>query len=90
MRGLDNKKNCTGVREVPNTPVYAPCGGNYHQTDCIFFSDGVLDGSMDLGANPTLTEFVKCLLRRIGKLEKDLKEKGEIIDELESIIKKIQ
>lgn len=89
MSGLDNKKNCTGVREVPAAPSYAPCGGNYYQTDCVFFSDGILDGTMDLGANPTLSEFVKCLLRRIAILEKDIKEKGEKIDRLEATIKKL-
>lgn len=89
MSNLNSKHNCMGVREVVEGPTYLPCGGKYYQTDCMFFSDGTLDGSMDLGANPSMSEFVKCLLHRISVIELDLEKKESKIDELEKKINKL-
>lgn len=89
-KGLTNKGNCTGVVNIPPHVKYAPCGGEYTQSDCVFISNGVFDGSMDLGANPSLSEVLVCLFKRIGIMQKKADEREKLIKELTDKIKKIE
>lgn len=83
---MRNKKDCMGVRVVDLSNPDIPCGGRYYQSDCVFFSNGVLDGSMDLGANPNLSEFAVCLLTEISSMRKYISKLEDRIINLENKI----
>lgn len=74
-------EKCKGVYTPKSQPSYNPCSGCGTQTDCVVLSRGVSDGYLDLSAEPSLSEFLSALLRRIREQEKEIERlKTEIVN----------
>lgn len=63
-------ESCKQVYTPKSQPQYNPCAGCGTQTDCVALSDGLNDGYLDLSANPSLSEFLSSLVRRIREQDK--------------------
>lgn len=79
-------ENCKQVYTPKSQPKYDPCTGCGTQTDCVELSKGLNDGYLELSANPSLSEFLSALIRRVREQDKIIERLNKELDYFKRVI----